>query len=183
MSANQATARSRPSFESASAGTSDETRNAVNKAFDALSDWRQELVESAERNGNKVFDNMAAAAKAMGWPSEIVEATRNHMQNASKMQLQVIDQVMDLWEQQVKSPSSFNFSAAMERFPLFPGSRVEGQLPLPDMRAFANMNPVQFWMQAADMWQKNWTTAMSSWMGQAGGGPRGNGGSRAPGPR
>jgi hypothetical protein len=35
-----------------------------------------------------------------------------------------------------------------------------------NMPDFAGMPaaPLQFWMQAAEMWQKNWQQALSSWM-------------------
>jgi hypothetical protein len=186
MSTNQASARSRPSYSAAGAGFNDETRNAVSGAFDALSEWRQELAQLAERNSGAVFDKMAAAAKAMGWPSEFVEVTRSNMEKASKLQLQIIDQVMGIWEQQLKAPGAgFSIpSAMMEKFQPFPGMQFGAPLPgMPDMGAMG-MNPLQFWMQAADMWQKSWASALSSWMEMQGGaGPKGNGGSRSAGSR
>jgi hypothetical protein len=45
-------------------GLSDEARQAVNAAFDAMSDWRTEAAESNERYLTKVIDKMAAAAGA-----------------------------------------------------------------------------------------------------------------------
>ena len=91
-------------------GLSDEARQAVNAAFDAMSDWRTEAAESNERHLTKVIDKMAAAARALGWPEEIVVATRTQMQNIAKMQTQMMDQMMDAWEEQIKSP---NASSAM----------------------------------------------------------------------
>ncbi len=76
MSANQTSARARPTSASGGLAINEEAREAVVGAFDALSEWRGELAESAERNGGAVFDKMAAAAKAMGWPAEFVDATR-----------------------------------------------------------------------------------------------------------
>src|SRR5262245_12750894 len=106
MTTSHATARARTHETSGALGINEEAREAVVGAFDALSEWRGELAESAERNGAAVFEKMAAAAKAMGWPAEIVDAARNQIETASKLQLQILDQVMDVWEQQVKSPGS-----------------------------------------------------------------------------
>jgi hypothetical protein len=164
MTASQTSARARPTG-SGGLGINEEAREAVVGAFDALSEWRGELAESAERNGGAVFDKMAAAAKAMGWPAEFVDAARSQIETASKMQLQILDQVMDVWEQQVKSPGSAIAmpSAMLEKFQALPGIPVGAKLPgMPDFGPMA-MNPMQFWMQTADMWQKSWAAAMSSW--------------------
>jgi hypothetical protein len=48
---------------------------------------------------------------------------------------------------------------------------------MPDFGPMA-MNPMQFWMQTADMWQKSWAAAMSSWT-ELQDGRSGNGGSRS----
>jgi len=148
------------------AGVSEEVRSALKSAFEAMCDWRSDAANMAERHGNKVFDKMGTAAKAMGWPPELVDMTRQQMQQASKMQLQVLDQIMDVWESQVKSPGTgFPASGGSPfQFPSF------GNFPgMPDMREmpdFAGMPtaPLQFWMQAAEMWQKSWQQALSSWM-------------------
>src|SRR3990172_6156699 len=165
MTASQATARARTPEVSGAMGINDEAREAVVGAFDALSDWRGELAESAERNGAAVFDKMAAAAKAMGWPGEIVDAARTQIETASKLQLQILDQVMDVWEQQVKSPGSPIPlpSALFERFQAFPGIPPGAKFTgMPDIGPMA-LNPMQFWMQTAEMWQKSWASAMSAW--------------------
>jgi len=168
------------------AGIPEEAQKALVGAFDAMTGWREEIASAAERNSTQVFDKMGAAAKAMGWPAELVDMTRQQMQQGSKMQLQMMDQIMDVWEQQVKAPGS--------ALPGMPGMPGMGQMPkfenpfasmmgmggmpgmsgmpgmpgmgaMPGMPDFANMpNPMQFWMQAAEMWQKNWATAMQSAM-------------------
>src|SRR5215831_20688301 len=81
---------------------SGEARKAVNAAFDAMSTWRTETVDSFEI----VVDKMAVAARALGWPQQIVDATRAQMQDVLKMQTQTMDRMMDAWEEQIKSPSS-----------------------------------------------------------------------------
>ena len=73
---------------------SDEARKAVNAAFDAMSTWRTETVD----NFGVVIDKMAAAARALGWPQQIIDATHAQMQDVIKMQIQTTDQLMDAWE-------------------------------------------------------------------------------------
>jgi len=46
---------------------------------------------------------MAAAAQVLGWPEQIVDASRAQMQSITKMQIQTMDQMMDAWEEQIKS--------------------------------------------------------------------------------
>jgi hypothetical protein len=59
----------------------------VNEAFDALSTWRSETLSNSEKNSEQVIEKMAAAARALGWPQQIVDATREQLQNITKMQL------------------------------------------------------------------------------------------------
>ncbi len=84
-------------------GLSDEARKAVNAAFDAMSTWRIEIVDNSEKNSEQVIEKMAAAAQALGWPEQIVDASRGQMQSITKMQIQTMDQMMDAWEEQIKS--------------------------------------------------------------------------------
>jgi hypothetical protein len=51
-------------------GLSDEARQAVNAAFDAMSTWRMEMANSNEKNSEQVIDKMAAAARALDGPSK-----------------------------------------------------------------------------------------------------------------
>ena len=155
----------------------EDTKKAVRSAFEAMASWRQDMAQHYETNSGQMFDKMAQAAKAMGWPVEIVETTRAQMQQMSKMQLQAIDHVMDVWQQQLTSPNPAAAAQAMlQKLTSMPMSGVNGfqmpgipgmgQMPsMPgfDMNAMAGMNPMQMWMQAADQWQKNWTQAMQYW--------------------
>jgi hypothetical protein len=86
-------------------GLSDEARRAVNAAFDAMSAWRTETVSDGEKSFEQVVDKMAAAARAMGWPNQIVDATPGQMQATTKMQVEMMDHLMDAWEEEIKSPS------------------------------------------------------------------------------
>jgi hypothetical protein len=134
-------------------GLNEEARKAVNGVFDAMAEWRDEVSSTTQACTDKVLDRMGEAAKAMGWPSELVDATRSQFQQASRMQSAFIDQMMDGWQQQLKS----------RRVP----SGGIGQMPVFDQAAPAMnvaMAPLQMWMQAAEMWQKSWQSALSRWM-------------------
>lgn len=173
--------------DSKSPFSSEEARKSMNAAIDAFSNWRDEIATHSEKNSKAVFDQMASAAKAVGWPSEFVEMTRTQMQNASKMQLQFMDQVMDIWENQMKNPADAfkpeawqdaykKLTANMPGMPNFPAAggmnmpgmpNFPGMPNLPGMSGGMGANPFQFWMQAAEMWQKSWEQGMKAWMDQA----------------
>ena len=51
------------------------------------------------------MDKMAAAALALGWPEQIVDAARSQLQSIADMQIKTMDQLMDAWEQQIELPS------------------------------------------------------------------------------
>jgi len=104
-------------------GLSDEARKAVNAAFDAMSTWRTETVDNSEKSFERVIDKMAAAARVLGWPEQIVDATRAQMEGITKMQIQTMDQMMDAWEAQIKSSSS---SAICDRTAWSPRRRDRG---------------------------------------------------------
>lgn len=163
--------RNNPAF----AALNDDARKSVVSAFDAMSAWRNDMSKMSERNNEAVFDKMSSAAKAMGWPTEVVEMSRQQIQTTTKMQVQFMEQVMETWEQQLKNPgSAFTMpgSSAGNLFPFpnaIPGmggsspfSGIPGMGSIPGMGAMP-ANPFQFWMQAADMWQKSCQQAMQSW--------------------
>jgi hypothetical protein len=83
---------------------SDDARKAVNAAFEAMSTWRKQIVN--EKNSEQVIEKMAEAARELGWPEQIVDATRIQMEAITKMQVQTMDRMMDTWEEQIKSPNS-----------------------------------------------------------------------------
>jgi hypothetical protein len=151
----------------------EDTKKAVIQAFEAMANWRAELAEMGEKNSNAVFDKMADAAKSLGWPTDFVELSRRQMQSASKLQVQAIDQVMDVWEKQVRAAGTsgqFPSFPSMPNIPgfgpgaaPFPGMSGAGFPGMPDFAAGAT-NPIQFWMQAAEMWQKGWQQAISTWV-------------------
>jgi hypothetical protein len=146
-----------------------ETRKTFNAVFDAMSAWRDELAALTERNADVVFDRMSTAAKKVGWPEDLVDATRDQLQQASKLQLGMIDQITDAWQQQVKGPAAVTSPADfMKNFPQWPGMQAGGNpfAPggFPNFGSLPAGNPMQFWMQAAEMWQKSWANAMQTWM-------------------
>jgi hypothetical protein len=143
------------------AGLSDEARQAVNTAFDAMSAWRIDIANSNEKNSEQVIEKMAAAARTLGWPEQIVDATRTQLQSITKMQIQIIDQMMDIWQEQIKSPNPMTATSAMlSKLKSLPGASPAGTWPNADAFAGAASNPMQFWVQFAEQWQKAWADAM-----------------------
>jgi hypothetical protein len=127
-----------------------EAREAIKAVFGALSEWRDEIGATTERYSEKVLDKMAAAARALGWPKELVDASHKHLTQASKAQMHLIEQLMQTWEKQLTSPTSDQFMAQLRTLP----SMGLGATP---------STPLDFWMQAAEMWQRNWESALSMW--------------------
>jgi hypothetical protein len=144
------------------AGLSDEARQAVNTAFDAMSAWRIDIANSNEKNSEQVIEKMAAAARALGWPEQIVDATRTQLQSITKMQIQIIDQMMDIWQEQIKSPNPMSATSAMlSKLKSLPDASPAGTWS--NAGAFAG--PMQFWVQFAEQWQKAWADAMGGGAG------------------
>jgi hypothetical protein len=146
-------------------GLSDEAREAANAAFDAMSDWRTEAAESNERHLAKVIDKMAAAARALGWPEAIVDATRTQMQNIAKMQTQMMDRMMDAWEEQIKAPNPMTGdpSAMLSRLNSLSSFGPTASQQSTAGSSIEAMNPFKFWANVAEQWQKASADAMSFW--------------------
>ena len=171
-----------------SAQLPEETRKALVAAFDAMAAWRNDMVAANEKAGGAALDRMSQAATALGWPAQIIDSTREQMQGVTRMQAQMIDKMMDAWEEQIKSPNPMaDFPTAMmnklksmpgmQGMPGMPGMPGMGAMPgfpgmpqMPGMEAFSGMmtNPMQFWMQMGEQWQKNWARAMQTWASNAG---------------
>jgi hypothetical protein len=145
-------------------GLSEEARKAVKAAFDAMSAWRVEIVKSSEKNTEQVIEKIAAAAEALGWPEQIVEATTAQIQSISKMQIQTMDRIMDAWEEQIKSPNLMTgpSSTMLSKLMSSPGFSSAGTWPGLGAQPAA-ANPMQFWMQVAEQWQKGWAEAVALW--------------------
>ena len=119
---------------------------------------REQIVN--EKNSDQVIEKMAEAARKLGWPEQIVDATRTQMEAITKMQIQTMDQMMDTWEAQIKSPNSS--STMLSKLTSLPNLEPVGSWPNADNQ-MAALNPFQFYMQVAQQWQKTWADAMASW--------------------
>jgi hypothetical protein len=142
-------------------GLSDEARKAVNGAFDAISAWRTETVNISEKNLERVIDKLGVAARALGWPQQIVDATRAQMQGITEMQIQMMDQMMDAWEEQIKSPSPS--SAILSKLKSWPALSPAGSWPSSVTSQMAAFNPFGVYMQIAQQWQKACADTMAFW--------------------
>ena len=138
---------------------SDDARKAVNAAFEAMSTWREQIVN--EKNGERVIEKMTAAARELGWPEQIIDATRVQMEAITKMQIQTMDHMMDTWEAQIKSPNSS--STMLSKLTALPNFRPVGSWPNSGNRQMVALNGFELYMQVAQQWQKAWADAMTSW--------------------
>jgi hypothetical protein len=133
-----------------------EARHAVMHAFYAVSQWRDEIALANDRYLTRVLDQVAAAQRAQGWPHSVTVATREHLLRASKLQTQMIDQLMGDWEHQLKSrtalpdPSMLRLTSAAD--------------PLSEMIRLGEMTltPFKLWLNAAEAWQRSWAEAIQS---------------------
>jgi hypothetical protein len=137
---------------------SDEARKAVNAAFEAMSTWRAETLCNSEKSSGGVIDKMPAAARALGWPEQIVDATRTQLQSITGLQIQMMDQMMDVWEEEIKSPSS----AILSKLKSLSNIGPAGSWPTAASEMTA-LNPFQIYMHFAEQWQKAWTEATAFW--------------------
>jgi hypothetical protein len=126
-------------------GMTKEMREGVIAAFEALSTWRDEIETANERCLSKVLDRTSAIARAMGWPDQAIGTTRDCMQKASRVQVEMIDKVMDGWKRQLTSATE----------PMAMPSSFTGYAPAAT-REFNPLAPWNFWLQAAEMWQRTW---------------------------
>lgn len=142
-------------------GLSAEARKAVNAAFEAMSAWRTEIVEEGERRSEEAIGKMAEAAEELGWPPQIVEATGTQMKTIGRMQVQTINNMMDAWEEQIKSPNSP--TAMLSKLKSSANSGTTGSRPSADPPQMQQLNPFEFYMQVAEYWRKAFADAMAFW--------------------
>jgi len=130
-----------------------------------MSTWRIEAAENSEKNSKEVIDKMAAAAEALGWPEQIVEAARTQMQSITEMQIKAMDHIMDAWEEQLKLPDAIAAapSAMLSKLKSTPRLDQNGGWSGAEAFQMGAMNPFQFWMQFAEQWQKSWADTMMFW--------------------
>jgi len=137
---------------------SDETRNAAKEAFDAMSTWRTQIVQNSE----SLIEKMAESARSLGWPQQIVDAARAQMQAITKTQIQTMDQIMDAWEEQIKSPNAP--LATLSKLSSLPSLGPDGSWFSPDSLHMTASNPFGLYIQFIEQWQKAWTNAASPWI-------------------
>ena len=147
------------------AGLTTEAREPMNAALKAMSTWRNELADASEKNGKQVIEKMAEAAAAMGWPEQIVDATRTQLQSIANLQIKTMDRMMDAWEEQIKSPNPMTASPStmLVKLKSFPGFSASASWPSTEAFQQAAMNPFQFWMQLAENSQKACSEMITIW--------------------
>jgi hypothetical protein len=141
-----------------------DAREAVTSAFEALEKWRDEVFTVNERHLTKALDLVAGSQRALGWPDHVATATREYLLKASKIQTQMISQVMDAWEKQLKSSAGPPALPEAFQFQMLPSSVSPFKGPTSDMlriQELTLLTPFMLWMQAAEMWQRNWAEAMT----------------------
>ena len=141
-------------------GLKKEAREALNAVRKVMSNWRDELVESNEKNGKRLIEKIASAAEELGWQEQFVDATRSQLQTIAETQIKMMDQLTDAWDEQLKLPNPKTASPSRMMSSGFPP--IGGSQSAEQMQRMA-LSPVQFWMQLAEQWQKSWEQVMTSW--------------------
>jgi hypothetical protein len=127
-----------------------------------MSNWRSDAAESSEKNMKRVITKMAAAAAELGWPEQIVDTARTQLQNLTEMQIKTMDQMVEAWEEQLKSTKSASSPSAMLS-KMKSSAGPMGSWPGGDAFQMGMTSPLQFWMTCAGQWQKAWTDMMTTW--------------------
>jgi hypothetical protein len=139
----------------AASGLTKEALEGANAALKALATWRNEIADTNQKNGERVLDQMAVAAKTLGWPTQVVDAARTQLKSIAEIQVKTMDQMMDAWEEQLKSPSPMTAS---------PSAMLSKLTSLPGLTAApaAAANPIEVWMKLAAQWQRTWIDMFSA---------------------
>jgi hypothetical protein len=142
------------------ASLSNDARQAVTAAFDALVHWRNEMSAANERCLTQVLDRVTDAHRALGWPEQVTVAAKEHFLKASKMQSHMIEQAMDVWQQQLKSQKP---RSSVPGFTFQVPATSQFTMPVSEMMRFGEMTlaPYKLWIEVAETWQRNWMAAMS----------------------
>jgi hypothetical protein len=146
-------------------GLPKETKEALNAVLKAMSNWRDELVESNEKNGKRLIEKIASAAEELGWPEEFVDATRSQLQTIAETQIKMMDQLTDAWDEQLKlpNPKTASPSRMLSNLKSSGLPPTGGSQSVEALQTMA-LSPMQFWMQAAEQWQKSWQQMMTAWV-------------------
>ena len=140
-----------------------EARQALMHAFYAVSQWRDDITLANDRYLTRVLDQVAAAQRAQGWPHSVTVATREQLLRASKVQTQMIDQLMGDWEHQLKSGTGLPESGTGLPHPSM--LRLTSTThPMSEMMRLGEMTltPFKIWLNAAEACQRSWAEAMRS---------------------
>jgi hypothetical protein len=123
------------------------------------------LLIQTKKNGKRVIEKMAAAAAAVGWPEQVVDAARTQLQSIAEIQIKTMDQLMDAWEEQIKLPNPMTASpsAMLSKLKSLPGLASAGSGPSAEDFRKAATNPLQLWMRLAEQWQRTWADTMGLW--------------------
>ena len=97
-------------------GLSNEAREAVSAVFKAMTAWQSETAKLGEKNSKQVFDKMATAASALGWPEQIVDAARTQMQTIGEMQTKTMEHIQQAWEEQLNDAAMASPDAFLSKF-------------------------------------------------------------------
>jgi hypothetical protein len=141
-----------------------DAREAVTGVFDALEKWRDEVVSVNERHLTKALDLVAGSQRALGWPEHFVSTTKDCLLKASKIQTQMISQVIDAWENQLKSsarPTVLPEAFELQRPPALGLALSNSVSDMVRLQELALVMPFRLWMQAAETWQRNWAEVMT----------------------
>ncbi|WFU18487.1 hypothetical protein [Bradyrhizobium sp. CB3481] len=113
------------------------------------------IADTNQKNGERrVLDQMAVAAKTLGWPAQVVDAARSQLKNVAEMQVETMDLMMDAWEEQLKLPNPTASPAGML-------SKLTSSPSLTSTAA-GTPNPIEVWMKLAEQWQRTWTDTFSA---------------------
>ena len=137
---------------------SDEARQAVAEAFDAVEHWQKEVLDANERCLTKVVDHVTKVHRALGWPEQATTTVKKHFLEASSIQSKMIEQAMELWLRQI-STANYNQRTPRSMFST-PSQFIS---PTSEMTGFGEMAlaPFMLWIEAAQAWQRAWISTMS----------------------
>lgn len=132
----------------ATSGLTKEALEGANAALKALVTWRNDIADTNQKNGERVLDQMAAAAKTLGWPAQVVDTARTQLKSVAEVQVKTMDVMMEAWEEQLKSPNPM----------ASPSEMLSKLTSLPSFTATpaSAVNPIEVWLKFAEQWQRAW---------------------------
>jgi hypothetical protein len=138
---------------------SNEARQAVAEAFDAVEHWQKEIRAANERCLTKVCDQVTNAHRALGWPEQVTSAANEHFLKASSIQSQMIEQAMEAWQRQLQV---HNWRSGIPGSQFHAPTPSQVNLPTSELMRFGGMTltPFMLWMEAAQAWQRAWVSTV-----------------------